>query len=85
MTTPANHAYAQSRVQPYTENPRYWQYEGEPVLFIGASDEDNLFQFPEEKLLAQLDELAAAGGNQIRATVVSSPCNTRRIPTPMSR
>ncbi len=54
---------------PWKENPWYWQYHGQPVLLLGGSDDDNLFQWPEEKLVAQLDRLAAAGGNVIRNTM----------------
>ena len=31
-----------NRIQIYSENPRYWQYKGKPVLLIGGSVEDNL-------------------------------------------
>jgi hypothetical protein len=34
-----------------------------------GSDDDNLFQWPNKDLLAQLDRLAAAGGNVIRNTM----------------
>jgi hypothetical protein len=34
------------RLMPYVSNPAYWQYKGQPVLLLGASDEDNLFQMP---------------------------------------
>ncbi len=54
-------------IRPYAENPRYWQYKGEPVLLLGGSKDDNLFQIPD--LEAQLDELKAAGGNVIRNTM----------------
>ena len=30
------------RIQIYTENPRYWQYKGEPILLIGGSVYDEL-------------------------------------------
>ena len=51
------------------EYPRYWEYDGEPVLLLGGSDEDNLFQMP--GLEAQLDFLAGAGGNYVRNTMSS--------------
>lgn len=54
-------------IRPYTENPRYWQYKGEPVLLLGGSKDDNLFQIPD--LEAHLDELKAASGNVIRNTM----------------
>lgn len=55
------------RIRPWSENPRYWQYRGQPVLLVGGSREDNLFQIPD--LQEQLDLLASVGGNQIRNTM----------------
>ena len=54
-------------IQPYPENPRYWQYEGKPVLLLGGSVEDNLFQIPD--LEEHLNLLASVGGNYIRNTM----------------
>ena len=45
----------QDRIQPYDQNPFYWQHKGRPVLLIGGSVEDNLFQIP--NLEAHLDLL----------------------------
>lgn len=56
-------------IQPYPENPRYWQFQGEPVVLLGGSKEDNLFQIAD--LAAHLDELAAVGGNYVRNTMSS--------------
>ncbi len=56
-------------LKPWLENPWYWSYRGEPVLLLGGSDDDNLFQWPAEKLIPQLDRLAKAGGNVIRNTM----------------
>ena len=58
-----------SPIQPYADNPRYWQYRGEPVLLIGGSKEDNLFQIPDLK--EHLDLLQRVGGNYIRNTMSS--------------
>jgi len=55
------------RIQPWTENPRYWQYRGQPVLLLGGSKDDNLFQIPD--LDEHLDEIVRAGGNYIRNTM----------------
>lgn len=55
------------RIQPWTSNPRYWQYKGQPVLLLGGSKDDNLFQIPDLK--AHLDEILAPGGNYIRNTM----------------
>lgn len=59
------------RIQPWAENPRYWQYKAKPVLLLGATDDDNLFQRP--KLAEHLDALKAAGGNYIRNTMSDRP------------
>lgn len=53
----------------YRENPFYWQYKGEPVLLLGGSVEDNLFQI--EDLPEHLDTLVKAGGNYVRCTMSS--------------
>ncbi len=56
-------------IEIYPGNPYYWQYEGRPVLLLGGSVEDNLFQIPD--LEEHLDALAAAGGNYVRCTMSS--------------
>jgi hypothetical protein len=56
-----------SALRPYTENPSYWQYQGRPVMLLGGSDDDNLFQY--SNLREHLDAIAAAGGNYIRNTM----------------
>lgn len=56
-------------LQPWEENPFYWSWQGDPILLLGGSDDDNLFQWPETELIAQLDRLAAARGNVIRNTM----------------
>lgn len=60
---------AANAIQPYTENPWYWQYEGEPVVLIGASDDENLFQWTGKELTDQLDQIVASGGNYVRNTM----------------
>jgi hypothetical protein len=57
------------RIQPWTVNPSYWQYKSSPVLLLGGSDDDNLFQWPGERLRPQLDLLKRAGGNYLRNTM----------------
>ena len=62
------------RIRPWEENPYFWQYKGEPVLLIGASDQDNLFNHPDigpDGLENHLDVLAASGGNYVRNTMNS--------------
>ena len=63
------HVKNEDRIQPYAQNPFYWQYKGKPVLLIGGSVEDNLFQIP--NLEAHLDLLASCGGNYVRCTMSS--------------
>ncbi|MCZ6671296.1 MAG: DUF6298 domain-containing protein [Verrucomicrobia bacterium] len=55
------------RIQPYKANPHYWQYKGEPVLLLGGTKDDSLFQIPDLK--EHLDLLASVGGNVIRNTM----------------
>lgn len=62
---------AEPALHPWKGNPWYWSYHGKPLLLLGGSDDDNLFQWPEQELLAQLDRLMAAGGNLIRNTMSS--------------
>lgn len=61
--------FGADRIQPYAANPYYWQYEGEPVMLLGGTKDDNLFQIPD--LEAHLDLLASVGGNYIRNTMSS--------------
>lgn len=56
------------RIRPWPGNPFYWQYKGEPVLLLGGSQEDNLFNHP-DGLEEHLDLLQAAGGNYLRNTM----------------
>ena len=57
----------EDRIQPYAKNPWYWQYRGEPVLLLGGTVEDNVYQIPD--IEEHLDLLAARGGNYVRCTV----------------
>jgi hypothetical protein len=52
-----------------TAHPQYWEYGGEPVMLLGGSNEDNLFQIP--GLEEHLDLLVSAGGNYVRNTMSS--------------
>lgn len=62
------HASADS-LKPWSENSWYWEYRGEPVLLLGGSDDDNLFQWPADRLIPHLDRILEAGGNVIRNTM----------------
>jgi uncharacterized protein (TIGR02145 family) len=53
----------------YNENPFYWEFKGNPVLLIGGSNQDNLFNHPNLSpggLEANLDLLFKCGGNYVR-------------------
>lgn len=56
-------------IEPWEANAWYWSYQGQPVLLLGGSDDDNLFQWPAERLIPQLDRIASAGGNYVRNTM----------------
>ena len=56
-------------IQPWAENPWYWEYKGEPVMLLGASDDDNLFQWPKEMLIPQLESMKTVGANYVRCTM----------------
>ncbi len=58
---------ADNSIQVYEKNPAYWQYKGKPVLLIGGSVDDNLFQIP--NLKEHLDLLKSVGGNYVRNTM----------------
>ena len=57
----------EGRIRPYEGNPRYWQYQGKPVLLLGGSEDDNLFQLPH--LQEHLTAIREARGNYIRNTM----------------
>jgi hypothetical protein len=56
-------------LDPWPDNRFYWQYNGQPVLLVGGSDDDNLFQWPPELLRTQLDTMKALGANYVRNTM----------------
>lgn len=57
-------------IQPWPENPWYFQYKGEPVLLLGGTDEDNLFNHPEMRA-SNFETMEAVGANYIRSTMSS--------------
>jgi hypothetical protein len=63
---PAGDANAQC-IKPYTQNPRYWQYKGQPVMLLGGSKTDHIFLL--EDLESHLDEMQAVGANYVRCTM----------------
>jgi hypothetical protein len=59
------------RIRPWDQDPRYWQYRGQPVLLLGGSKDDSLFQIPDLK--EHLDQMVACGANYIRNTMSDRP------------
>jgi len=60
---------SEGRIDIYQANPAYWQYQGKPILLLGGSKDDNLFQIPDLK--EHLDLLQSVGGNYVRNTMSS--------------
>ncbi|NMB49415.1 MAG: hypothetical protein GX997_02990, partial [Bacteroidales bacterium] len=60
-------------IQPWADNLWYWQYKGEPVMLLGASNDDNLFQWPVDILIPHLDSMKAIGANYVRNTMSDRP------------
>lgn len=58
-----------SGLAPYSSNPYYWSYDGEPVILLGGSDDDNLFQF--SNLEEHLNLMQNIGANYVRNTMSS--------------
>jgi len=67
MASACHAAEGDGRIQPYEDNPRYWQYRGEPVLLLGGSETDHIFLL--DDLEQHLDDIARAGGNYVRCTM----------------
>ncbi len=67
QTTSISGLKNEDRIQPWSINPRYWQYKSKPVLLLGGSKTDHIFLT--EGLLEHLDEIKEAGGNYVRNTM----------------
>jgi len=69
-----NNSYAQDDefIKPYDKNPWYWQYKGKPLLLLGGSDDDNVFNWEDRLAVTdQLNLLASVGGNYDRCVLSS--------------
>ncbi len=62
---------AEGPVRPWAEDPRFWEFRGEPVMLLGASKDDSLFQIPD--LEEHLEAMQAVGANYIRNTMSDRP------------
>ena len=60
---------SKDRIRPWTENPSFWQHNGKPVMLLGASSDDNPFQWPAKILVPHLDSMKAVGANYVRNTM----------------
>jgi hypothetical protein len=58
-----------SRIRPDSVNRRYWEYRNAPIVLLGGSVEDNLFQIADVE--AHLDLMKSVGGNYVRNTMSS--------------
>lgn len=58
-----------SEIQPGKDLPAYWHLNGEPVMLLGGSVQDNLFQV--DGLTEHLELLGSVGGNYVRCTMSS--------------
>lgn len=58
---------AKGPIRPYEGNRFYWEYNGTPVLLLGASVVDNLHHWPDAA--THLDDLHAAGVNYVRVSL----------------
>ncbi|MGM0375879.1 MAG: hypothetical protein ACQEQ0_03835 [Bacteroidota bacterium] len=61
----------EGRIKIYEKNSFYWQYKGKPVLLLGASNYDNIFQLRKQELAEHLDLMKSLGGNYVRNTMAS--------------
>jgi hypothetical protein len=66
-TAPTPRVENSDRIQPWSKNPRYWQYHGAPVMLLGGSKTDHLFLL--DDLKPHLDEMKEAGANYVRNTM----------------
>lgn len=57
----------EDRIQPWVENPRYWQYKGKPVMLLGGSQTDHIFLL--DGLREHLEDIHSVGGNYVRNTM----------------
>lgn len=64
-----NRNYNKNQIKPWKENPAFWQYNNKPIMLLGGSNDDNLFQWPKEMLISHLDSMKQIGANYVRNTM----------------
>src|SRR5690554_7861349 len=62
-------SYHKRAIQPWKDNPRFWQYKGRPLMLLGGSNDDNLFQWPSDMLIPHLEDRKSVGANYVRNTM----------------
>lgn len=67
--TNSSNISSETAIQPCTQNNWYWEYQGEPIVLRGGSNDDNLYQWTGNKLTDHLDLLVSVGGNYVRNTM----------------
>lgn len=60
---------SKNQIQPWKKNPNYWQYKGKPIMLLGGSNDDNLFQWTEDILIRHLDSMKQIDANYVRNTM----------------
>ena len=51
-------------IQPSKANPFYWEYKGKPIVLLGGSEDDNLFQWAgDAKRLTAAENAALQAGS----------------------
>ena len=57
----------EKRIKPYLKNQAFWQYQGQPVMLLGANATDSPYLLEDQE--AYYDELSDLGGNFTRYNV----------------
>jgi hypothetical protein len=63
------HANGFALIKPYSQNNKYWEYNGVPIFLIGGSNNHNLFNDGNLDIKEHLNLLRSVGGNYVRNTM----------------
>ncbi len=69
-------------IQPWPENPRYWEFQGEPTLLLGGFETASPHAWEPERFIEQLDVLVESGGNYLRCITYARDHWHPDLPTP---
>ncbi len=78
-------AAAGEAIRPWDDNPRYWQFQGEPTLLLGGFDTASPHTWAAEdpdQLIEHLDRLVEVGGNYLRCITYARDHWHPDLPTP---